>query len=526
MPVTLTCYGGVGEIGGNKVLLEDGDSRLLLDFGIAFGRQQSYFNEFLRPRAARGLLDLLALDLIPPLEGLYRDDLAWPSLWERFREHPHYRRLARWGDEPVLDGVLVSHAHMDHHGDLSYVDPRIPVHTGRVTACISRAMQVTGQSNFEREVTFVNPRLPSATGELVADRRSPYQARSYGFLDGPLSLAGRAFWEEAPGKKGLTTALAPARADRIGGLPIRWWPVDHSIPGAMAFAVQTSAGWIGYTGDIRFHGKQCQATQRFVHELAALRPIALLCEGTHVEGVTTLSEAGVVANALPLVRAAAGKLAVVDFAPRNIERLHSFLEVAKDTSRRLVVQPKDVYLLQAIALADPCTSLHPKAMEHLALYADPKAAPRSWEVDLRAEWADRTVTPDGVSADPGAYLLAFSLWDANDLLDLRGIEGGVYLYSNSRTYDEEQAADLERLRNWVRIVGLTLYGDPDDPQAVPLHASGHASGSELLDLVRTVRPGALIPIHTERPDWWSQQLTHDGIAVRQPEAGVPLRFMG
>jgi ribonuclease J len=34
--VSLTFYGGVDEIGGNKVLLEDGDARVFLDFGQSF----------------------------------------------------------------------------------------------------------------------------------------------------------------------------------------------------------------------------------------------------------------------------------------------------------------------------------------------------------------------------------------------------------------------------------------------------------------------------------------------------------
>jgi len=38
MAVTVTGYGGVGEVGGNKFLLEDGEMRLFLDFGITFGR--------------------------------------------------------------------------------------------------------------------------------------------------------------------------------------------------------------------------------------------------------------------------------------------------------------------------------------------------------------------------------------------------------------------------------------------------------------------------------------------------------
>lgn len=32
----LTFYGGVNEIGGNKILLEDKDTRVFLDFGKSF----------------------------------------------------------------------------------------------------------------------------------------------------------------------------------------------------------------------------------------------------------------------------------------------------------------------------------------------------------------------------------------------------------------------------------------------------------------------------------------------------------
>ena len=118
MPPTLTLYGSVAEIGGNKILLEDGACRIMLDFGIAFGRQQAFFNELLRPRTARGLLDLLALGLIPPLEGLYRADLTPPRLWQRMQTAPLYRDLRRGDGRPALDAVFLSHAHLDHNGDL------------------------------------------------------------------------------------------------------------------------------------------------------------------------------------------------------------------------------------------------------------------------------------------------------------------------------------------------------------------------------------------------------------------------
>jgi len=33
---SFTCYGGVNEIGGNKILLEDQDTGLFLNFGMGF----------------------------------------------------------------------------------------------------------------------------------------------------------------------------------------------------------------------------------------------------------------------------------------------------------------------------------------------------------------------------------------------------------------------------------------------------------------------------------------------------------
>lgn len=109
----------------------------------------------------------------------------------------------------------------------------------------------------------------------------------------------------------------------------------------------------------------------------------------------------------------------------------------------------------------------------------------------------------------------------DDLLDLEHLASGVYLFSNSRACDDEQAADLARLRNWARCMGLTLYGDPDDPPTPPLPASGHATGPELVEFVQTVRPRTLIPIHTEQPEWWPAPLAGTGIAVRRPQLGQP-----
>jgi len=71
---SLTFYGGVDEIGGNKILLEDRDIRIFLDFGMSFSQSGRYFSEFLNPRKCNGVLDFIKTRLLPDLPGLYRLD--------------------------------------------------------------------------------------------------------------------------------------------------------------------------------------------------------------------------------------------------------------------------------------------------------------------------------------------------------------------------------------------------------------------------------------------------------------------
>jgi len=74
--VSITLYGAApGEIGGNRILLEWPEPRWLLDFGTRFGQTGKFFEEFVKPRGATlGLRDYLRMDLLPPLDGLYRSD--------------------------------------------------------------------------------------------------------------------------------------------------------------------------------------------------------------------------------------------------------------------------------------------------------------------------------------------------------------------------------------------------------------------------------------------------------------------
>ncbi len=122
-------------------------------------------------------------------------------------------------------------------------------------------------------------------------------------------------------------------------------------------------------------GTECHLSRKFAEDLAALCPFALLCEGTNLETAHQVTEAEVLENCLRAVQESAGKLVVADFAPRNVERLVTFLKIARQTGRCLAIQPRDAYLLLAMRLADPDAVPDPLAEPCLALYEDPKVAP-------------------------------------------------------------------------------------------------------------------------------------------------------
>jgi ribonuclease J len=103
MKTTLTFYGGVNEIGGNKILLEDGDTKVLLDFGMSFTLRNQYYSvPFLYPRNE---MELLEFGILPDLEGVYKFDST----------------------EPKIDAVILSHSHMDHAAYISFLKRKIPV---------------------------------------------------------------------------------------------------------------------------------------------------------------------------------------------------------------------------------------------------------------------------------------------------------------------------------------------------------------------------------------------------------------
>ena len=68
---SLTFHGGILTIGGNCVIIEEGNTRIMFDNGMCFSSEGAYYKDFSRPRPNNDLRDYLKLGLIPEIPGIY-----------------------------------------------------------------------------------------------------------------------------------------------------------------------------------------------------------------------------------------------------------------------------------------------------------------------------------------------------------------------------------------------------------------------------------------------------------------------
>jgi ribonuclease J len=527
--VVLRVLDGEDTIGGAKILVGWGGEGVFLDFGINYGKFGQYFEEYLQPRTSMGLADLWRLGLVPQVRNLYRPDVVPAG-------------LANEQQLPIktINGVYLSHAHLDHAGLIGLLDYPIPLVTSRMSAAILKGIQDSKPQNIFSQSVYASPFTVNTIANqsvMVTDTKRGFVGRACHLTDGAGSDGFTRFWQELPsveqkdGKKSKSKELEPGEVRMhqpvAGGVHARPYGVDHSIMGSGAYVIETPQGPIVYSGDIRAHGGRADQTNAFLRELEAKPPWILLMEGTQLHphkpgeqphAVTT--EADVERNCLEAVSDYRGKLVVADFGPRNIERLFSFLRIAKQTGRRLAIVPKDAYLLYSMNKADPSV---PLPHEDMLVFDPPTGArPAKWEEFILQEFAPFVLHHDQVRTRQGEIILCFSFWDMKHLLDVAPDQGGCYIYSSSEAHNEEQAIDMRRLHNWITLFGLDPIGfkmvkDEEGkprPKNVPgFHASGHMPGDAILDWVLRIRPEHVLPVHTEHGDRFSQALEGTGIKV-------------
>jgi len=471
--VKLTFFGGVNEIGGNKILLEDNGTKIFLDFGMSFNQAGKFFSEFLQPRKCAGIGDFLEFGLLPDVKGLYRED--------------YLKHMGKEHEDTDFQGVLITHAHADHAAYIHHLREDIPIHCSEETHAILKALNDTTSGSFTdlTELTRCFETYTNKKGEISKKTT----------LNHPEIVVPRDFKLFKFGKK-----------FKIDGIEVIPYNVDHSLPGATGFIIHTSSGTIVYTGDFRFHGRREEATVKFMEACEKAKPDVLIIEGTRIDEESSRKEADVEDEVSTITSKSKG-LTVCNWPVRDSDRLISFLNAAKKMDKKLTISLKQAYLIEQL---NKCKdSIAPKIDDkNLSLYAFRK----DWGM-IGSDCEDRLVMADydkwergflddsichnDVKNNQNKFMFFCTNFDLKELIDIRPNKGSVYIKSVCEPFDIEMEIDWQRIENWVNHFGMDMNST---------HVSGHASGPQLKDFVKKVKPKMIIPVHTQHANfydkWW------------------------
>lgn len=387
--VKLIFYGGVNEIGGNKILLEDKKTKIFLDFGQSFNFGSDYFSGYLGPRGINGLGDYFEFDLLPKIHGIYsKEQLAFTNLAYR---------------EPEIDAVFLSHAHFDHITHIQFLDQKIPVFLGVGTKMFMDSMETTS--------TFCN----------------------YG--EHPCNL------------------FRTGDKIKVGDITVEPIAVDHSIPAAYGFIIHTSEGAVVYTGDLRRHGPRKDLTENFIQKAKEADPVALICEGTRMaqtEKRQNYSEPQVKAESNKIVEST-DKIVFTMRYGRDMDRFKSFYEVAKKNKRSIVITPKTAHLLTTLQDDKHLSFPDPMKDSSIHVYYKRKKTGAHDEKDYylwEREFMNKMVTHDYIRKNQANLIMDMDFTQFAELIDIKPKPRCHFIHSMSEPFSDEDIED-QIMHNWM-----------------------------------------------------------------------------
>ena len=513
--IKFTCYGGVKDIGGNKILAKIGKGSIFFDFGLSYTQEGKFFEEFLQPRSGCKIHDLLKLGLLPKVDGIYRQDALYPKDFESydFRAKQMWKINIQSFEDAKQNGawhpdaLFISHSHLDHCGYAPYLGSFLFLCSEMTKKLMDAVSEIGNLQGLDKQLTITKDR---EMGRLKT-----------GFFPGELKVGYSK--EEENRQFCCLEHKKPQQAG--GGLTVTGFNVDHSIPGSMACLVEADDLQVLYTGDVRFHGK---SGYNLGDELEGLHPDVMFCEGTRIDKTIPDDEKKVESDLTKIFSEAEG-LVMVGFTWKDIDRYETVRDAAIKSGRIPVFDPRLAYLLARIgrniydenatvflercgcmlySAGDYSNSKHKVGDMPLSMWSSKRD-----NIFVDTKHLDKGVSAIELNKDPSNYVLHLDYFRFKNILDFELPKGSNFVRAQCEPFNPKMELSAKRLTRWLKFFDINAQNEYKPYQ---IHASGHASGPEIQEMIDKIKPKMLVPVHTTHPELFKNSA---GV-VFSPELGV------
>jgi len=413
---------GTHEIGGSCVEIQSKKSRILIDIGMPLVKKGGDRFDFREYENTPGP-ELVKEKVLPDIGGVY----AWDS------------------DKKIIDGVLISHPHIDHYGFFRYLDKDICFYLGEATKKI-----------IDLTVIF-----------------TPVEGSILNYH---------------PIKSGKSFCC--------GDFKITPYLMDHSAFDSYAFLVEADGKSLIYSGDFREHGRKPGVFRWFL-EHAPEGIDVLLLEGTVLDrglkgkGAGEFKSETEIEDETVRLLEEGKKMTLLYFSAQNIDRFVSFYRASLKMGKIFVI---DFYTANILdCLKDYAMIPYPsKDYANIRVFFPYwlcRRITRQGREELMYKYKGYKITRKEISDRSGEIMMMVRPSMLKDLGLIKNIEEATFIYSLWEGYLQDDS--MQKMMRFIKKKKMNFY---------QVHTSGHAEIATLKKVVKKLKPGKIIPIHTFHPD--------------------------
>ncbi|KKL05471.1 hypothetical protein LCGC14_2605710, partial [marine sediment metagenome] len=113
-----------------------------------------------------------------------------------------------------------------------------------------------------------------------------------------------------------------------------------------------------------------------------------------------------------------------------------------------------------------------------------------------------------IKENPSDYMLQLNFYELNELIDICPPKDSYFFNLKTEPFDEEGELEEKVLMNWISKFSLQFEREK-------YHASGHAPGIHIREMINKIKPKKIFPIHTEKPELFKYENVETNIIKGQ-----------